>query len=166
MRAPFFRGCRRISRRFLPNCTGQVEENAHRARELEEATRKVRDREAQLQSEAVRREQKRQREWEKKSESVIAGFEARAQVLMQQLAEHTEQRKAGEQAQRLISKTKREFREEAAEAIKPPADPVKGRCRAARPGRRRARPSEGCSRGRNRPPHLEKRNARSRSGLP
>jgi DNA mismatch repair protein MutS2 len=103
----------------------QTAENVRRAKELDDATRSAREREAQVQTEAARREEKRQREWEKKSESVIVGFEARAQGLMQQLIEHTEQRKAAEQAQRLISKTKREFREEAAEAIAAPPEAVK-----------------------------------------
>jgi len=103
----------------------QTEENARRAQELEEAIRSARARETQLQNEAARREQQRQREWEKKSESVIAGFEARAQMAMEQLAQQAEQRKAADQAQRLISKAKREFREEAAEAIAPAAETVK-----------------------------------------
>ncbi len=100
----------------------QVDENARRAREMEETTRSLAERQARLETEAVRLEQRRQREWEKKSESLTADFEARAQMLMTQLAESSEQRKAAEHAQRLISKTKREFREEASAAMAPPSE--------------------------------------------
>jgi DNA mismatch repair protein MutS2 len=73
----------------------------------------------------VQREQKRQREWEKKSEALVADFEARAQSMMDRLSETSDQRKAADQAQRLISKTKREFREEAAETMAPPPETAK-----------------------------------------
>jgi len=100
----------------------QTEENARRGRELEEAAHSLTERQAHIESEALRVEQRRQREWEKKSESLVADFEARAQMLMAQLAGVSEQRKAAEQAQRLISKTKREFREQAAETLGPPPE--------------------------------------------
>ena len=100
----------------------QTEENARRGRELEEAAHSLTERQARIESEALRVEQRRQREWEKKSESLVADFEARAQMLMAQLAGVSEQRKAAEQAQRLISKTKREFREQAAETLRPPPE--------------------------------------------
>ncbi|MBV9301441.1 MAG: Smr/MutS family protein [Acidobacteriaceae bacterium] len=95
----------------------QVDENAQRARQMEEATRRLSKRQAEVEREAAQHEQQRQSEWEKKSESIIADFEARAQIAMDRLAEAAEQRKAAEQAQRILAKTKREFREEAAEAI-------------------------------------------------
>jgi DNA mismatch repair protein MutS2 len=98
----------------------QVEDNARRAKEMEEAREQLANREAAVETDAVRREQQRQREWERKSESMIADFEARAQVAMDRLAEVGEQRKASEQAQRVIAKTKREFREEAAGAMSSP----------------------------------------------
>jgi DNA mismatch repair protein MutS2 len=101
----------------------QVEENARHASEMKEAIRSLQQREKEVESEALRREQRRQREWEKKSESLTADFEVRAQMLMTQLAEVSEQRKAAEQAQRLISKTKREFREEAGAAMAVPPGP-------------------------------------------
>jgi len=98
----------------------QVEDNARRAKELEEATQALVKREAEVERESVRREQQRQREWEKKSDLIIADFEARAQTMMDRIAETGEQRKAAEQAQRLVARTKREFREEAAEVMAPP----------------------------------------------
>jgi DNA mismatch repair protein MutS2 len=90
----------------------QVEDNTRRAKEMEEATRQLAGREAELQRDAQRREQQRQREWDKKSESILARFEAQAQTMLDQLTG-----KAAEQAQRLIAKTKREFREEAAPPV-------------------------------------------------
>jgi DNA mismatch repair protein MutS2 len=98
----------------------QVEDNARRAKEMEDAREHLAKREAAVEDDAVRREQQRQREWERKSESMIADFEARAQAAMDRLAEVGEQRKASEQAQRVIAKTKREFREEAAGAMSSP----------------------------------------------
>ncbi|MGI9073772.1 MAG: endonuclease MutS2 [Bryobacteraceae bacterium] len=103
----------------------QVEDNARRAKEMEEATERLAKREVELENDAVRREQQRQRDWEKRSESLIADFEARAQVAMERLAEAAEQRKASEQAQRVIAKTKREFREEASAAMSSPSTTAK-----------------------------------------
>ncbi|MBV9156901.1 MAG: Smr/MutS family protein, partial [Acidobacteriaceae bacterium] len=97
----------------------QTKETAQRAREMEDATRELARRQAELESTAVRREQQRQREWEKKSEQIIADFEARAQMTIDRLAEAGEQRKAAEQAQRAIARTKREFREDAAGLMAP-----------------------------------------------
>ncbi len=97
----------------------QVEDNERRAREMEETTQALARRQAELERDAARHEQQRRREWEKKSESIVADFEARAQMTLEQLAQSAEQRRASEQAQRLLAKTKREFREEAAEAIAP-----------------------------------------------
>jgi DNA mismatch repair protein MutS2 len=98
----------------------QLEENARRATELETATAQIKQREASLATDAVKREQQRQRDWARKSEEIVADFEARAQAMMEQVSQASENRKAAEQAQRIIAKTRREFREEAAEAIGPP----------------------------------------------
>lgn len=103
----------------------QVDANAAREAKLQEAIRQAKQRQADVEKEALSREQKRQREWEKKSETLVAGFEARAQMMMERLSEGNAQRKAADQAQRLIAKTKREFREEAAETMAPPPETVK-----------------------------------------
>jgi DNA mismatch repair protein MutS2 len=100
----------------------QVDANAQREAELAEALRQANQRQANLEQEALRREQQRQREWEKRSEALVADFEARAQSTMDRLSETSDQRKAADQAQRLISKTKREFREEASTAMAPPPE--------------------------------------------
>ncbi len=100
----------------------QVEENRRRSAEMEEAARCLAAKQVELERDTVRREQQRQREWEKKSESIVADFEARAQMTLERLAEAGEHRKAAEQAQRQVAKTRREFREEAAEALAPPPE--------------------------------------------
>lgn len=97
----------------------QIEDNRRNSAEMEEATRSLSAKQAELERDAVRREQQRQREWEKKSESIVADFEARAQMTLERLIEAGEQRKAAEQARREIAKTRREFREQAAEALAP-----------------------------------------------
>jgi DNA mismatch repair protein MutS2 len=100
----------------------QVDANTQREAELIETIRETDQRQADLEQTALRREQQRQREWEKKSEALVAAFEWRAQAMLKHLSEAGEQRKAADQAQRLISKTKREFREEAATAMAPPPE--------------------------------------------
>ena len=99
----------------------EIEENERRSQDLEQQTQTLARRQMELETSSARLEQQRQREWEKKSEAIVADFEARAQITLDQLAQSAPQRKALDQAQRAIAKTKREFREEAAEAIAPPA---------------------------------------------
>ena len=99
----------------------QSDENTRLASEMEASTAELKKRQSSLEADALRREQQRQREWERKSDLIVAEFEARAQMTMTQLAEAGEQRKAADQAQRLIAKTRREFRDEAAEVMAPPA---------------------------------------------
>lgn len=103
----------------------QVDENTRRSRELEESTAQFKQRQSTIEAEAIRKEQQRQREWERKSDAIIADFEARAQMMMEQVSEAGEARKGLEQAQRLVSKTRREFREEAAEVMAPPPEIAK-----------------------------------------
>jgi len=103
----------------------QVDANTQREAELAGAIRQASQRQADLEKEAVKQEQVRQRQWEKKSETLVADFEARAQAMMDKLSETSESRKAADQARRLIAKTKREFREEAEEAMAPPPDVAK-----------------------------------------
>ena len=98
----------------------QIEENTRHSREMQEAATQLQKRQAELEQESVRREQQRQREWQKKSDVIVADFEARAQMTMDRLAEVAEHRKAAEQARRELSKTKREFQEEAAATMAPP----------------------------------------------
>jgi len=100
----------------------QTAENERRAVELTEARHSFERKQAEVEREAIQREQKRQREWAARSDAIIADFEARAQITMERVSETAEQRKAIEQAQRLLAKTKREFREEAFETMAPPPE--------------------------------------------
>jgi DNA mismatch repair protein MutS2 len=104
---------------LLTQLQRQIDENSRATREKEAAANDFKRRQSELEADAVKRETQRQREWSRKSESIVADFEARAQMMMQQLSKTAEQRKAIEQAQRLVSKTRREFREEAAEVMAP-----------------------------------------------
>lgn len=97
----------------------QVEQHAMAKDELQAATTDLKRRQSDLEQEAARREQHRQREWATREEHLIADFEARAQALMSDIAGNLEQRKALEQAQRLVAKTRREFREEAEKVMAP-----------------------------------------------
>ena len=103
----------------------QTDENARLAREMEQTTRELKQRQELLEQEALKREQVRQREWQKKSDNLVADFEARAQLMMERVSGAGEQRKAVEQAQRLVSKTKREFQEEAQQVMAPPPEAAK-----------------------------------------
>ena len=100
----------------------QIEENRRHSAEMEEATRSLQTKQAEIEREAIRREQTRQRDWEKKSESLIADFEARAQMTLDRVIEAGEQRKAADQARRQIAQTRREFRQEASEALAAPPE--------------------------------------------
>lgn len=100
----------------------QIEDNRRHSAEMEEATRSLAAKQAELERDAIRREQQRRREWEKKSERIVADFEVRAQMTLERVIEAGEQRKAADQAQRQIAKMRREFREEAAEALAPPPE--------------------------------------------
>jgi DNA mismatch repair protein MutS2 len=107
---------------LLRELQSQVDANAQRQAELAEAIRQAGQRQAEMDKEALRREQQRQREWTQKSEALVADFAARAQSMLDRLSETSDHRKAADQAQRLISKTKREFHEEAATAMAPPPE--------------------------------------------
>ncbi len=106
---------------LLADLHRQIEENERRAEELEAARQQLAKSEAEIEQAAVRREEQRKREWDKKSEAMIAAFEARAEMAVERVAETVNQRKAVEQAQRTVAKTARELREEAAAAIASPS---------------------------------------------
>jgi len=103
----------------------QTDENARLAKDLEQQTRELKQRQETLEQDALKREQQRQREWQKKSDNLVADFEARAQLMMERVAGAGEQRKALDQAQRLVSKTRREFQEEAQQVMAPPPEAAK-----------------------------------------
>jgi DNA mismatch repair protein MutS2 len=103
----------------------QVASNERRAREMDEATESLRKRQAELERDTIRREEKRQREWKNRSDSIIADFEARAQMTMEWVGEIAEGRKAADEVRRVLNQTKREFREEAEATMAPPPEIAK-----------------------------------------
>jgi DNA mismatch repair protein MutS2 len=103
----------------------QVTENERLGRDMAEATESLKRRQAELERDAVRQEQKRQREWNDKRETLIADFEARAQMAITHLGAMAEERKAADQSRRLLSQTQREFREEASQIMAPPPEIAK-----------------------------------------
>jgi len=69
-------------------------------------------REKELAREWERRESAKLKELERRTEQVLAKFEEQAQQTIDQIGQVAGQRKAAEQAQRRVAKTKRELREE------------------------------------------------------
>ena len=100
----------------------QSVENERLTAELAEATGKFKQRQAEMEAEAARREQKRQREWTRKSDEMIADFEARALLTVDRVSQLAESRKPVEQARRMLSQTRREFQEEASVQMAPPPE--------------------------------------------
>jgi len=91
-------------------------------RRIEEATA-IESRLQQMQVDLAAREKELAREWEKRESAklkeleqrcdlVLAKFEAQAQETIERIAQTAERRKAVDQAQRSVAKTKRELREE------------------------------------------------------
>jgi len=95
----------------------QLEENARMGQELERARSEFELRRKKVEEESIRREEKRAREWERNREELIADFEARAMETISQVYASAEERKSAQQANREVSKAKREFREQAETAM-------------------------------------------------
>ena len=98
--------------RFLSELHRRLEE----VKELEQSLRAEREklaaRERELAREWEKRESAKLKELERRTEEVLARFEEQAQDTIGKIAQSGEQRKAADQAQRRISKVKRELREE------------------------------------------------------
>ncbi|MGH9655454.1 MAG: endonuclease MutS2 [Bryobacteraceae bacterium] len=101
---------------LLTGLERQAEENTRRERQLEEAQRELEARRRELENEAAREEDRRRREWERKTESVLADFQARAQNALDRISASSGSTKT---AERVVSRTRREFREEAARVVAP-----------------------------------------------
>ncbi|MFZ0588900.1 MAG: Smr/MutS family protein [Bryobacteraceae bacterium] len=104
---------------LLDRLNAQLEENRNLNARLAEERNALAKERADLQRTTVEREDKRAREWERKREELIADFEARAMETIAQAVSTVEDRKAAEQANLQIARLRREFREQASEAIKP-----------------------------------------------
>jgi DNA mismatch repair protein MutS2 len=99
----------------------QIEEYAEQQRQLAKATSDLQQQKATVEREAIQREEKRRQQWQRQVEELVTRFDAQARTTIDKVVNAADQKKAAEQAARLIAKTKREFREEATEALQPPA---------------------------------------------
>jgi DNA mismatch repair protein MutS2 len=98
--------------RFLAELHRRLEEAKELERSLREQREKLAAREREVAREWEKRESAKLKELERRTEEVLARFEGQAQETIGKLVQTGEQRKAAEQAQRRISKVKRELREE------------------------------------------------------
>jgi DNA mismatch repair protein MutS2 len=98
--------------RFLSELHRRLAEVGELERRLKEEREQLAAREKELAREWEKRESVKLKELERRTEEVLARFEAQAQETIGQIVQTGEQRKAAEQAQRRVAKTKRELREE------------------------------------------------------
>jgi DNA mismatch repair protein MutS2 len=104
---------------LLDRLHAQVEENRNLNARLAQERDALANERADIQRKTVEREEKRAKEWQRKQEELIADFEARAMETIAQALSTIESRKAAEQANLQIARLRREFREQAQEAIAP-----------------------------------------------
>jgi DNA mismatch repair protein MutS2 len=98
--------------RFLSELHQRLKDAQALEAELKRKLAEVAAREKELAREWERRESAKLKELERRTEQVLAKFEEQAQQTVEQIVQGAGQRKAAEQAQRRIAKTKRELREE------------------------------------------------------
>jgi len=97
---------------FLDELHRRIEETQGLERSLREQTAALEKRERELAREWEQRETAKLKELERRTDQALARFEEQAQETIGKIAQSAEQRKAAQEAQRRISKTKRELREE------------------------------------------------------
>ena len=98
--------------RFLSDLHQRLEEAAALQTVLIEQQAELTQREKELAREWEKRESAKLKELERRCELVLEKFEAQAQETIGQIVESADRRKATEQAQRRVAKTKRELRED------------------------------------------------------
>ena len=98
--------------RFLSELHRRIEEAAAIESRLQQAQVDLTAREKELAREWEKRESAKLKELEQRCDLVLAKFEAQAQETIERIAQTAERRKAVDQAQRSVAKTKRELREE------------------------------------------------------
>ncbi len=98
--------------RFLSELHQRLEQVQALERSLKEQQVQLAAREKEIAREWEKRETAKLKELERRTEEVLAHFEEQAQETIGKIAESGTQRKAAEQAQRKVSKVKRELREE------------------------------------------------------
>jgi DNA mismatch repair protein MutS2 len=98
---------------FLNELHQRLRRTAVEEQDLREQRQALEAREQTLAMEFEQREKTKFKELDERLRSALAGFEAQNQELIQKVLAGAEQRKAVEQAERRIAKTKREFEEKA-----------------------------------------------------
>ncbi len=102
---------------FLNELHQRLRRTAIEEQDLREQRQALEAREQALAKEFEQRETAKFKELDERLRSALAGFEAQSQELIQKVLAGAEQRKAAEQAERRIAKTKREFEEQARVAV-------------------------------------------------
>ena len=103
--------------RFLAELDRRLSEVGELQRALEEERQRLQAREKALGEEWARRESAKIKELERQAELVLDRFESQAQETIEKIALTGDQKRAASQAQRNVSKVKRELREELQTAI-------------------------------------------------
>jgi DNA mismatch repair protein MutS2 len=98
---------------FLGELHQRVDRLAQTERDLQEQKDSLAARERSLAKEWERREAAKYRELDDRLQSALSEFEQRGRETLQKILSGAEQRKAAEQAERRVAKTKREFEEKA-----------------------------------------------------
>jgi DNA mismatch repair protein MutS2 len=102
---------------FLNELHQRLRRTAIEERDLREQRQALEAREQALATEFEQREAAKFKELDQRLRSALAEFEAQSQELIQKVLAGAEQRKAAEQAERRIAKSKREFEEKARIAV-------------------------------------------------
>src|SRR5580658_4265662 len=102
---------------FLNELHQRLRRTAQEEQDLREQRQALEAREHTLATEFEQREAAKFKELDARLRSALAEFEAQSQELIQKVLAGAEQRKAAEQAERRIAKTKREFEEKARIAV-------------------------------------------------
>lgn len=105
--------------RFLSELAVRVDRAAQLERELEERKAALAAREQALAREWEKREATKIRELEQRAQRAIQQFETQARETIETIEHTSDQRKAGDQARRKVSKTRREFQEQLETAVRP-----------------------------------------------
>jgi DNA mismatch repair protein MutS2 len=98
---------------FLNELHQRLRRTAQEEQDLREQRQALEAREQTLVKEFEQRESAKFRELDERLRSALAGFEAQSQELIQKVLAGAQQRKAAEQAERRVAKSKREFEEQA-----------------------------------------------------
>src|SRR5580658_9403609 len=103
--------------RFLSELHQRLDEVTQAEQDFRRQQQALQAREQSLAKEWERREAAKLKEVDQRLESAVAGFEAQAQETIQKILAGSEQRKAVEQAERKLAKTRRELEQQARTAV-------------------------------------------------